>query len=187
MKLKTTILAMAMSLFAGTAVFAQTSGDIVVGGAIGYSSANEGDDTSFTIMPHAHYFLNDNWAVGGAIGYMSSKTNDVTDYSAFVIEPSAYFYYEIANNLYFAPKGYVSYVNDSELDMSGFGIGVDLARFEYKLSDNIGFGLSLPIASISYNSVTVGDADAANSFYLGVNSDGFNMNSFTFSFNYYFK
>ncbi len=71
---------MTVALVATTMV---ASAQVYVGGGIGFSSADDGNESSteFKILPEVGYQLDDNWAIGLQLGYVSAQDGDVTTVS----------------------------------------------------------------------------------------------------------
>ncbi len=183
-------------------------------------SGTNSKSSNFSILPSFHWFVSDNFVLGTSIGYNSSKTfagygeNGYTTTekyiksNAFVFEPSAYYYIKICNKLYYTPQlsiafssgknhlhTYDPYLSNSDEEigkLSGFGIGLHLAKFEYRATDKIGVGVGLGLGHIAYVHQKVTDSRQHNAvdyktslFDSAINTENL-LGDITLSFKWYF-
>lgn len=80
--MKKVILALFVTILFSSASKAQEVGEIWLGGQVGYSTSQHGDDDrvrNFKILPEAGYQISKKWGVGVALGYVYSEDpSDVT-------------------------------------------------------------------------------------------------------------
>ncbi len=172
---------------------AQMRGDWVMGGSIQIESTEslldaggretliDGDinGTSFALLPSIHYFVSDRISLGVALGYRHAKTfmgyaNEdplmdklYDDRGEFVIQPSFYYYVELCDWLFYAPKTYVDFrmgknkydyydatsghVRKMEdIDTFHFGFGMNLTHFEVKMTERVSLGIGLGLGDIAF-------------------------------------
>ncbi|WP_256011355.1 outer membrane beta-barrel protein [Desertivirga xinjiangensis] len=169
-------------------VSAQTEqGNIVVGGSVNFSSQKiEVEDdaaTSFSIIPKAGYFIQENIALGTGIGFQSGKSFDGDKTNTFIIAPFGRYYKSISEQFKFfgelsVPMAFGRSENEDgdkgpKYSAIGVGLSPGFAFFPTKK-----FGIELSFSGISYRSETVkpeiGDDMTSNVFNIG--ADFFNPN-----------
>lgn len=189
-------------------LFAQQQGDMMVSGALSWTSQStkiKSGSTSetykgtrnFSIIPQFHYFVIDQLSVGGGIGYALQKTpnesNSFDKLGLFVIQPMASYYFSLNEKFYYVPRFAIGFgignykqqmSNDASLDSDAFAfnLGLSLLNFEFRPCENIGIMFSA--GELGYQTVTVkADSDNKNTS----REFGFNLNAgATIGFNYYF-
>ena len=157
-------------------------GDIMVSGAVGYSSesTDKVKESTFKIAPRAAYFLSDNIAAGIKVGYTTTKNEDGSpfDTTANMVSVGVFgrYYMTPASKFSgFAELGadYNSYnteVANVDSDASGFGVGF-APGISYFVSKCI--AIEATWGMLSYNTFDNGGngAKSTDSFELGLDTD----------------
>lgn len=181
-------------LILGANTFAQENDNVSLNGRwfimgqAGYSSANEGDTQTYSIVPQVGTFISPDFALGLGIGYIGSKNeNDngslinTNKENLFVVKPLARKYWNLTNNLYIfgelaVPMGFGKYTNEYTINNTTTSseakftnIGVQIAPgLDYYLSNN--WSLEATFGLLGWQSTKPDGGDAANSFNFGLNS-----------------
>ena len=173
--------------FASLTASAQTEqGKILVGGTVNFnSSKSDADDAeatnSLTIQPVIGYFVAENIAVGTGIGYQYTKLPSDAKSDAIVVSPFGRYYKSISDQFKFfgqlsVPMAFGTNKNsDGDKLSSSTSIGVALSPgFAFFPAKK--FGIEFAFRGISYNKVTVEDADGnevegagSSTFNIGAN------------------
>lgn len=165
--------------------------NIVVTGALAFSTTDDGNDTKttdFKIAPSVGYFLTDKVAMGVNFGYgagttkagtVTTKDNDMVELGAF-----ARYYYTPAKAFSIFNQVGVNYVttNDKIAKAKNNSFSFHLAPgVNYFLSEKV--AVQATLGSISYSTSKADVAGAKSNSILGVD---LNLNSISFGLNYKF-
>ena len=188
--------------------FAQFSkGQIYVGGSIatslqnsnynyGNNSLNKSIYNSFSITPAIGFFLNPHISIGGSMGYSSylqeldygNNTFNKSQSHSFSINSIARYYFPLANSVYVAIQGQISferggteYSNESGLTGKNpfYNVGLSF-RPIFVFFPSPAWGIEAGVGSLGYNYQRyLPDVSSTNSFSI-------NAGSFSFGLAYYF-
>ncbi|RLZ12046.1 porin family protein [Faecalibacter macacae] len=149
-------------------------------GQAGYSSTNEGDSQSYSILPAVGNFVTSDIAIGAAVGYVGSKSGESQNQiknNLFIIQPFARKYWSISNNFHifgqaaipvgFGNNKYEVYNYTEKIKYTTYGIEV-APGFDYFFSPN--WSLEATFGLLGWNAVKPEEGDAVNTFNFGINS-----------------
>ena len=92
-------------------------------GQAGYSSTNEGDSQSYSILPAVGNFVTSDIAIGAAVGYVGSKSGESQNQiknNLFIIQPFARKYWSICKECFVSLDIPLIFVGDSKGVFFGF-------------------------------------------------------------------
>ncbi len=174
--MKKVIILLAAALMAGSAAFAQSKGDMYVGGGLtlgaGSTNYSEGaysvkgtNPTTFTIAPSFGYFVLDNLRVGAglSLGITGQSTGEGdskvrNNRTTFLVGPQVAYYLRLSDKLYYTPElgiygGAVTETYKAgsvKVSQSGgaFKLGLSLAQVEFRATDKLAFAVD--VMNLSY-------------------------------------
>lgn len=165
-KMKRFIVTLAAVAMTCGAMFAQSRGDMYVGGILGVSGGSsktnvtigsttvKGDatpsDTEFNLTGEFGYFFADNWRVSGSLGYGLQSTPTVKkddkwlrdNLNLFTIGPSIAYYLNVAGDLYYTPEfGFYGCFGQNKTDLTSSTVQKNSVG---------GFGMSFAIGQFEF-------------------------------------
>jgi hypothetical protein len=172
MSMKKTLVILAAMVLASTFSFAQSKGNMFIGGTIGFNNVGGSQKvtaantsvqtdyqstTDFNIMGSFHYMITDNLAIGLGLGYSMDKTpitllsdnGNVTN-SMFNIAPSLIYFQHIGDNFAWDPElqigiGFGSHKDKTQNTVAGETSTVTTT------TDRFGFGVAIKPLSFQYS------------------------------------
>ncbi len=189
---KVIILVMA-ALMAGQVAFAQSRGEMYVGGGLtlgagsvsttmkagGISSTETTPaGTSFSISPSFGYFVLDNLRVSVSLNYglESQKAGEIrNNTSSFLVGPEVSYYIPLADGLYYTPElglyggvaieAYKSGSSTESVSMGAFGLGLNLIQLEFRPTYRLGLAVNIMgLQYINMSKTVEGVTMSANAF-----------------------
>lgn len=154
-------------------VSAQQKGDFYVGGNLGFSTSSviiKGESataTEFAIQPHVGYFVADNLMVGLGIGYSVAGGDGATH--SLAVGPKLSYFVPMCDKLFYTPSLDVlfCYAASEGYGVPGFGLGLNIAGFEYRPTKRVGLSasvLSFDYVMLSKEGLTVNTIDFGLTF-----------------------
>ena len=160
---------------------------------------------TFNIDPEFGFFFADNWKASLTLGYQRNRsflynkenTNLYSFANQFDITPGVNYFIKLADRFYYTPGVYFSLgfrgttkqtdVNKTEkgAKTTTFSLGVEIAKFEYKVGEHYAFTLSL--GDIYYTTVSTKNSETDKSVTnrFDISLDPMNIGS-SIGFKYYF-
>lgn len=173
---------------------AQTEkGKIMLGGNLAFDSYKSDADgskanTSFSVVPSAGYFVDDNLAIGTGVGYSYSKNIGTVENQAFVVSPFGRYYANLSDSFKFFGQLAVpmEFGNSKDVNASG-DVGAKIGsstKIGVALSPGFAFfptskiGIEFALNGLSYTNYKIDDADGNNVKGSGYDSVNFGTNFF---------
>lgn len=141
-------------------------------GQAGYGTQNDGNTTTYSVLPAVGYFVAPTTAVGLAIGYAGGSdetTGTKIDQSQFIIQPLARKYWGVTENLFIFGQASVPMtfgeVGSAKYSSVGVNVGAGL---DYFLSPH--WTIETQFGFIDWTSVKPDGGKSTSDFNIGVNS-----------------
>ncbi len=159
------------AVLAGQVAFAQSKGDMYVGGGLTFGAGSVSTKmtaggvsttdkapaaTTFTISPSFGYFVADNLRVSVSLSYglESQKSGDTrNNTSTFLVGPEVAYYIRLADRLYYTPElgiyggvaseAYKTGSVKESVNMGAFGIGLNIVQVEFRPTEKLGFSVNV--------------------------------------------
>src|SRR5574344_505877 len=170
--MKKNVIILAAMVLASTFAFAQSKGNMFVGGTLGFNSlggsqkvtaANTSvqtdyqSKTDFNIMGSFHYMITDNLAIGLGLGYSMDKTprtlladNGAITNSMFNIAPSVIYFQRLGDNFSWDPEAQIGLGFGSSENKVTTTVGGATTTVTTTV-DRFGFGIVIKPLSFQYS------------------------------------
>ncbi len=136
-------------------------------GELGYSTQNDGNDKTFTVLPAVGTFIAPTTAVGLAVGYQNVKGDFESD--AFILQPMARQYWGVSDNFFLFGEAAVPLNFGKVADAKYSSVGVNLSvGVDYFITNN--WSVEAKVGAAGWNSFKPKGGDASNDFNIGINS-----------------
>ncbi len=196
--MKKVIIFVMAAIMAGQVAFAQSKGDMYVGGGLSFNagtvstkmtvggiSSTESTPaaTTFTITPSFGYFVADNLRLSVSMNYglEAQKSDGLRTASTFLVGPEFAYYLRLADRFYYTPElgvyggvsteAYKSGPSKESVSMGAFGVSLNLLQLEFRPVEKLGFAVNvMGLQYVNMSKTIEGVKVSANAFNFNFSS-----------------